>query len=482
MTQDRSDELREWYAEDDPDDAELLDDIESFAGPFLALPTPDHLTVLCLWAAHTWCVGAFYVTPRLVLDSPEPGTGKTRVLEVLALLCCNAKLTLSTTTAALYRRIAAADDNPPTVLQDEADAIWSRTSSPQAEDLRALFNAGYKRGATVDRCEGDSKNMKVVEFPVFAPVALAGLAGKMPRTILDRAAAVFHMRRRAPDEHVAEFRERDAAVAAAPLRDRMQRWGAANFDALAAARPAMPEGVRDRPAECWESLLAIADAAGNGWPERARAACRYFVLDSDPDELSFGVRLLRDARTVFGERDRMFSTDLVAGLTADDESEWSDLWGKPLDQKRLAKELKRYGVRSNTIRIGERRAKGYQVDGDDGLRQAWHRYLPDAPVRDNRDNRDIAGQRVTDRSNARDKRDTSVTAKMPFELPVSDVVTDVTVVTDESRTQSGVLFGDEPEGTAEDRRCACGNRLVTPEAKSFSKCKPCRDKAMAAER
>jgi hypothetical protein len=66
---------------------ELLADIERFAGRFLALPTTHHLVVLCLWAVHTWAVTAFYVTPRLVLDSPEPGSGKTRVLEVLALLC-----------------------------------------------------------------------------------------------------------------------------------------------------------------------------------------------------------------------------------------------------------------------------------------------------------------------------------------------------------------------------------------------------------
>jgi len=469
-------------AEDHPvDGAELLDDIERFAGPFLALPSAHHMVVLCLWVVHTWCVGAFYVTPRLVLDSPEPGSGKTRVLELLALLCCNAKLTLSTTTAALYRRIAAAGDNPPTILQDEADAVWGRTTNPQAEDLRALYNAGYKRGATVDRCEGDAKNMRVVEFPVFAPAALAGLAGKMPRTIIDRAAAVFHMRRRAPNEHIAEFRERDAAIAAAPLRARIERWGAANFDALEAARPEMPEGVRDRPAECWEALLAVADVAGGDWPERARAACRHFTFDSDPDELSFGARLLRDVLTVFGDHDRMFSADIVTALVADDESEWSDLWGKPLDQKRLAKELKRYGVRSNTIRIGEGRAKGYQVDGDDGLGQAWRRYLPDAPMRDNRYHRDIAGQSVTDKSGNRDNgdiRDASVTTEMPFDQPVSDGVTGVTVVTHIDGMLGAVLFDDSPRSTDEDRRCGCGNRLTSPEARGASKCKPCRDKLM----
>ena len=225
------------------------------------------------------------------------------MLEVLALLCRNAKLTLSTTTAALYRRIEAAGDAPPTVLQDEADAVFGKTANPQAEDLRALFNSGYKRGATVDRCEGDAKNMKVREFKVFAPVALAGLAGKMSATITDRG-ITLHMRRRAPDEDVAEFRERDAAKTAKPLRDQIEVWTAANYDQLAAARPKMPEGVRDRPAEVWEALIAIADIAGGDWPERSRAACRHFVVNADPVALSLGLRLLRDVHTVFGDLDR----------------------------------------------------------------------------------------------------------------------------------------------------------------------------------
>ncbi len=35
---DRSDELLDWYAEENPDGAGLLDDVESFVRRFLALP------------------------------------------------------------------------------------------------------------------------------------------------------------------------------------------------------------------------------------------------------------------------------------------------------------------------------------------------------------------------------------------------------------------------------------------------------------
>uniref|UniRef100_A0A5Q5BPH7 DUF3631 domain-containing protein n=1 Tax=Mycobacterium sp. (strain MCS) TaxID=164756 RepID=A0A5Q5BPH7_MYCSS len=412
------------------------------------------------------------MTPRLILDSPEPGSGKTRVLEVLALLSHNAKLTLSTTTAALYRRIAAAGDHPPTILQDEADAVFGKTANPQAEDLRALFNAGYKRGATVDRCEGDAKNMKVREFPVFAPVALAGLAGKMPATITDRA-VTLHMRRRAPDEHVAEFRERDAAAKAAPLREALEAWSAANADQLAAARPAMPDGVHDRPAEVWEALIAVADNAGGAWPERARAACRYFVLEVRADELSLGLRLLRDAQNAFGDDDRMHSAELVRLLTIDPESEWRDLWGKPLDQRRLAKELKRYGVESQEVRIGPVTRKGYLVAGDTGLAQAWHRYLPTAYMGNKRNSRNVAVQsdlrpqheRNTERNTdddpnrERNERNTSATAKTPSDQGRFPGVAAVALVADiNGNAGSGSGFVP-PSGPG---RCpACGCHVAT---------------------
>lgn len=361
--------------------AGLLDQVDRMVTKYVAFPSEHHSVVVALWVLHTWVVNAFYVTPRLILDSAEPGSGKTRVLELLALLCRAAKLTLSTTTAALYRRIAAAADDglaPPTVLQDEADAIFGKTSTPQAEDLRALYNAGYRKGATVDRCEGDAKNMKVREFPVHAPVALAGLAGRMPDTITTRGVTI-HMRRRSPGQQVADFRERDARAEAEPIREQLDTWAQQNHEVLAAARPAMPTGVTDRAAEIWEPLLAIADLAGADWSAKARVACRFFVIASaaDDEKLSLGQRLLRDIKVVMDRErvDGMWSADIITKLTADPESEWRDRWGKALDQRRLAKELNRYGVRSVNLRIGVGQAKGYSIEGPTGLRQAWDHWL-----------------------------------------------------------------------------------------------------------
>lgn len=359
--------------------AAILDDVTAFLRWYSVYPAEHCAPTYALWLAHTHAVTSFYVSPRIIFSSPEPGSGKTRDLELGSLFAHNPRLTISATTAALYRRIAQAlddDDLPPTIFFDEVDAIFGRhNKTPQVEDLRALLNSGYKRGATVDRCEGDSKRMRVREFPVYAPVALAGLAGNMPATITTRSITI-NKRKRAPGEVVHPYRERDAEIDAKPIRDDLATWVRSVAAKLADARPAMPRGVEDRPAEVWEALLAIADQAGGHWPDTARAACRHFVLESEPDEASLGVQLLADCRTIFNGRDRVASEELIAALRRMDEAPWSDLNGKLIDVRTLSRFLKPYGIRSRDIRHPDGRVtKGYYAAGKAGFSDAWERYL-----------------------------------------------------------------------------------------------------------
>ena len=68
------------------DGAAALDDTRAFIGRFCALPTEHAYTATTLWAAHAHVLDAFDSTPRLAFLSPEPGSGKTRALEILTLL------------------------------------------------------------------------------------------------------------------------------------------------------------------------------------------------------------------------------------------------------------------------------------------------------------------------------------------------------------------------------------------------------------
>jgi hypothetical protein len=346
-----------------------LDGASAWFQRYLSVPSEHCITALTLWAAHTHAPKSFYVTPRLIIDSAEPESGKTRVLELLNLITRAPIFTMNTTIAALYRRLAG---EPRTILLDETDAVFAKGAAQNHEDLRALLNAGYKRGATVDRCVGDGSKMKVTEFPAFAPAALAGIAGNMPATITTRAVTI-HMRRRAPGEEIAEFIEEDAIDEAEPLRLNLSSWVEDIAAELTGARPAMPAGVTDRKAEVWRALLAVADAAGGDWPERARAACKHFVLGADPGELSLGVRLLADLRAIFGGHDQLATADILESLTALEEAPWGDIKGKPIDARRLAWMLGKYGAHPKVLRIGDTTPRGYTREA---LTDVWNRYLP----------------------------------------------------------------------------------------------------------
>ncbi len=376
-----------------------------------------------LWYAHTHAIDQFYVTPWLVLDSAEPGSGKTRVLEVAQYFVRAPEMTISATPAALFRLVSM---GPITILFDEVDAIFNPKNGGNNEDLRGLLNAGYKRSATIARCVGDTKNMKVERFPVYAPAALAGIAGAMPTTITTRAITI-HMRRRRLDEPVEQFWERQVARQAQPLREQLTTLINSVATSLGDAHPTMPNGVTDRPAEIWEPLLAIADTAGHHWPDTARNACRHFVLETGPHNTSLGIRLLADLRDLFTRAGtgRMRTTDILTALCNLDESPWGDLDGKPLDARRLAKELARYSVKPGPFRANGEPMKGYHTAADHGLADAWGRYLPPPPPDSGYIgyNGNTAGQTVTDESGV---TDASVTPSPP--------VTDVTVTPDSSVT------------------------------------------------
>ncbi len=356
------------------DTAALLDEVRAVWCRYLILPADYFYDVAALWALHAHVVNAFDTTPRIVFKSPEKESGKTRALEVLELLVPAALSTINASVAFLFRTLK---DEQATILFDEVDAIFNPKAS-NYEDLRSLINAGYRRGATVGRIVGEGKGMRGVRFPVFAATALAAI-GDLPDTVESRA-VIVPMRRRAPDEHVEQFRRRRVAAELEEVRARLVQWGAEHIDQLGNADPEMPDEVTDRAADCWEPLLAIADLAGGAWPARARFAARSVVKGHVAEDASIGVRLLADIKAVMdGDRDRMSSAGLCAALNALEASGWG-AWndGKGISQHDLSKRLKRYGVAPKVIKFRDgTTARGY-------LREAFSdpfaRYLRDTPL------------------------------------------------------------------------------------------------------
>ncbi|MFE9931747.1 DUF3631 domain-containing protein [Streptomyces sp. NPDC005533] len=360
------------------DGAALLDEVEAFHRRFNIFPREGAYVAVALWDAHAHLLDAFDSTPRIAFLSPEPGSGKSRALEIMETLVPNKMAAVDASPSALFRSVAGVEGERPTILYDEIDTVFGPKAG-ENEQLRGFLNAGHRRGRLMYRCVGDGANQSVQGFPSYCAVAMAGLGG-LPDTILDRS-VIIRMRRRAPNEKVEPYRLGTHEPQGNAIRDRLAAWADQVRDQVKGAWPAMPEGVADRPADVWEPLLAVADAAGGNWPERARAACVELIKSSQTnDKASLGIRLLTDLRDhVLIGLDKLPTIAVLDRLNALEDAPWADMDGKPLDSRRLSKMLKEYRtgtdepIVSRNIRTAGGILKGYYaVD----LEDAWTRYCP----------------------------------------------------------------------------------------------------------
>jgi putative DNA primase/helicase len=357
------------------DGGALLDDLgDTFAG-YIKLPAGGAQT-LALWVLFAHTHEAYPISPILALVSPERRCAKSSVLRLLSYLVPRPLMTANFTPASLFRAI---EKHRPTLLADELETFLNANDDGE---LRGILNSGHLRdSAVVVRCEGDAHEVRT--YSTWAPKACA-LIGKLPATLEDRA-VVLRMRRRRADEAVLPMRADRLGDELRPLAQRAARWAADNLDSLRLYDPLMPAGFRDRLADNWRPLFAVADVAGGGWDSSARLAAQAIlggeVGDGGDDDGSVGALLLADVRAAFTARDadRLTSDELVASLTALEGRPWPE-WraGRPLSTNQLARLLKPFGVKPRVLRVGDRTPRGYERAE---FSDVWARYLapPAAP-------------------------------------------------------------------------------------------------------
>ncbi len=353
--------------------AELLDDCRNYLRRFISYPSVHAVIAHTLWIAHCHAMDRWDSTPRMAFLSPEPGSGKSRCLEVTEGLVPRPVEAVNVTPSYLFRKVAD-EAGRPTILFDEIDTVFGPRAKDN-EELRGLLNAGHRRGAVAGRCVVRGKVVETEEIPAYCAVALAGL-GELPDTILTRS-VVVRMRRRAPHEVVEPFRRRVNGPDGEHLRKRLIAWAEQTL-ARSSSYPDMPDSINDRDADVWEPLLSVADAAGGPWPTLARVAAVALVADSKRETPSLGVKLLADLKTIFNgiDSDSIGTEEILTKLHKMDESPWGDLKGKPLDARGLARRLNPYGIKPTTVRVYGSTPKGYRRED---LHDAWQRYLGPPP-------------------------------------------------------------------------------------------------------
>lgn len=381
--------------------AEVLTEISTRIDRYMVLPA-GAADAMTLWAAHAHCFEAFNVTPRLNITAPERGCGKTLARDVMQLFVPRPYPAENLTAATAFRLV---ETYRPTLLADEYDS-WL----PQNEELRGILNAGHRRGGFVPRCVGDGNELR--SFAVFCPAVLCGI-GALPGTLHDRS-VVIRLNRAKDGEVKSRFDSR-RVEAERELCRKLARWIADNRAAIEACEPRLPDGAFNRVADNWRPLFAIAEIAGGDWPRHAAAAYAALTAGDNADGQSIGVILLADIRQhllASGTR-RIFSRDLVAGLTAMNDRPWPEAsHGKPISENWLAKHLRAFGVTPKTTRIGTERLRGYEAAD---FADAFARYLPEPGI----SNRDT----VTSDATAGSPTDNVASETVTSQNPVTDANT-----------------------------------------------------------
>jgi Protein of unknown function (DUF3631) len=342
--------------------ADVLSEISEAFSRYIVLPA-GAADVLALWCAHAHTFKAFLCSPRLNIQSPEKGCGKTTLRDVVGVFVPRPLLTENMTVAVLFRVVAG---QSPTILADEYDA-WLKDN----EELRGLFNAGHRRGATVYRCEGNDNDVRA--FAAYAPAVLCGIGG-LPGTLHDRS-IVVRVERAKPGEVLNRFDSRNTRHEHELCR-KLVRWTADNFARLELADPKLPDGVFNRLADNWRPLFAIAEIAGGDWPQRGCNAFAKLSAKPDMDAEGLGAMLLADIRDIFSrtDADPFPSADLADALAEMEDRPWPEFnHGKPITKQKLSRMLKKFQIISATKRDGTATFKGYNRSSFD---DAFARYAP----------------------------------------------------------------------------------------------------------
>jgi hypothetical protein len=365
----------------------LLGLVERPLRRFVRFPSDHEITVLALVILHTWAQEAAYSTPYILIVSPEKRSGKTRALEACELFVRSPLRAASITAAGIFQAI---EKWQPTLLVDELDTVF-HGKGEQAEALRAVLNAGNRRGDDVIRGTQDGEPQR---FSTFCPKIMAGInTGRLPDTVRDRSIVLAIERRRPTDEQVADLFPAELADDLEKLRGWLEDWAAENTGWLAAWRRSerIPE-LHDRAQEAWDPLLAIADLAGGDWPERAKQAAVALATGAvDASDEAHGHLLLVALRAIFppaltaeavasgASEPALTSKAICDKLCADEELPFGGYGdGNGIAPRSLARLLKPYRIRPRNVRVGLGQAKGYTRDQ---FTEMWERYAPVVPPR-----------------------------------------------------------------------------------------------------
>ena len=309
------------------DGAELLDNIAKYWRRYAWFDSESKVTTVALktLCTHVRDASGAIIFPEdahLGFFSSEPGSGKTRCLQILQMLGAGApNIPIEPSEAAVALMLGREHR---LLLLDEGDVLFG--SGKRKSAIRAILNSCYKEGGTWPRVRNGAVDDVPVDGGAVAGAFLDSVekaTGSTLEALMQRFLKIRMSKPpagtviRRPREVIGEYKGQP--VTGVDVAKRLQElgttWAAQEFAAIKAlikATPQLPPGVELRMEELWLGPLAVAQAAD-------ASAAR--LAGTDPSEPGRWTRLAWEACTdmslyggtpdVIGE-----NLDMLADLTA----------------------------------------------------------------------------------------------------------------------------------------------------------------------
>jgi putative DNA primase/helicase len=363
--------------------ADLLNDIEATIKKHVILS--DHAAAaLAVWALHTWTFELRDIVAYVAIESPEKRCGKTTLLSVLAAMAHKPLIASNVTIGALFRAI---DTCRPTLFIDEADTflagngimrgiINSGNTWRTAYVLRLTRKVGQASRLSTDvpsQPSSESAETGLKKYSCWCPKVIA-MIGQVPDTIADRS-IVVPMSRKLVTETCAPLAELNTTE----IKSKCARFALDMAQFISEAGKIRGEGLNDRAADTFDPLYIIARLAGGGWEQKLHAAA--LALNADAHSHHSGTELLTDIVSIFilSGSEKIFSRVLVNTLREGGCGMRSlALKYSSINEYRIAKILRSYGISPSNIRIGKHVNKGYVGSQ---FHEALARYVPEAETK-----------------------------------------------------------------------------------------------------
>jgi hypothetical protein len=345
--------------------ADVLQYVRETLIKYVDFTDPRCFSIVAVWIVMTYFYQLFPAVPYLHLTGLK-GSGKTKVLQIAALLGFNGELVTSTSSAASITRLV--HSSGATLGVDEAEDLWN-VCDESSSALQDVLRSGYKKGILVTKCEKDATgNHVVVRLDPFSPKMLSGIRG-LEDALSSRCIEVLMLR--TTNRKVANT---EIIPSASEWQDLRALVYPANLLAMPEVEKAAAQFTVDqlvgRDAELWKPLLVLAKVAGlqDIYNELNSYALEQATKRKDSDgDAEIGKILLCLDELLNGVQSEFITTETIyERLDKEDEFSWiTDPKQKSSRGRWLNSRLKRLAVWDGPAEVksiaGEKK-RGYVIE------------------------------------------------------------------------------------------------------------------------